>query len=379
MISTEDIRRLKERMESADRPILTVYLSVNAARPENQGQAHLIRLKNALKELDAPGDLKDRVFESVEGGGVGGRTLVLFADEDGMMERYALQVELPESVHYGKPHMAPFALGYDENERYGFAIVDAESLRFFVNSPVADPSEAGGEDVSGFYEEVETSPGSPGPRSGSDHDAMSRRTEDNISEFFNELGGVTRDAAIKNKARNLIIAGTKERTSEFRERLPNEMKERVVAEAHIPHDAPDGEILKRLEAAREEAEYDRETRLLEEAREKGVRGAKETLDALQEGRVYHILASWELDALAGMDEGGRWHIVEDTEAESPGLRPMMDILVELAEASGARLEFLRSDDEVAEHPTEDQKQKTATGPGDELLREFGGLTGLPRY
>jgi hypothetical protein len=378
MISASDIQNLRTRLENLGDPVLTVYLGVNAARPENQGQAYLVRLKNALNDLDAPEELKNRVFETVEGEKAGGRTLVLFAAGDDLMERYALQVELPESVRYGDPHMAPFALAYDENERYGFAIVDAESFRFFVNSPVADPSEAGGEEVSGFYEEVEMSPGSPGPRSGSDHDAMSRRTEENVGKFFNELGDITRDAAIKNRARNLILAGTKERTSEFRERLPNEMKERVVAETHIPQGEPDGEILKRLEAARREAERERESRLLEEARESGIRGAKETLDALQEGRVYHILAAWEFEALAKQDEGGRWHVVEEDGGESEA-RPMMDVLVDLADASGARLEFLRSDDEVAETPNEDQRKQTATGPGDALLREFDGLTGLPRY
>ncbi|MBA2690867.1 MAG: hypothetical protein H0U65_00010 [Rubrobacter sp.] len=377
MISASDIQNLRTRLESLGDPVLTVYLGVNAARPENQGQAHLIRLKNALSDLDAPEDLKNRVYEAVEGEGVGGRTLVLFASGDDVMERYALQVEMPESVHYGEPHVSPFALAYDENERYGFAIVDAESFRFFVNSPVADPSRAGGEEVSGFYEEVELSPGSPGPRSGSDHDAMSRRTEENIGKFFNELGGTIRDAAIKNRVRNLVLAGTKERTSEFRDRLPNEMKERVVAETHVPQGESDGEILKHLEAARQNAEYERESRLLEEARESGIRGAKETLDALQEGRVYHVLAAWELEAFAKQDEGGRWHVAGGN--GDSGARHMMDVLVELADASGARLEFLRSDDEVAETPNEDQKKRTATGPGDSLLREFDGLTGLPRY
>lgn len=376
MISALDIRRLRDRLEKLEEPVLTVYLGVNAARPENQGQAYLIRLKNALGELDAPEELKNRLFEAVEGERAGGRTLVVFAAGDGLMERYALQVELPESVRYGEPHMAPFALAYDENERYGFAVVDAEEFRFFVNSPVADPSKAGGEEVSGFYEEVDVSPSRPSPRGGAEHDAESRRNEENVGKFLSELGEITRDTAFKRKVRNLILAGPKERTSEFRERLPNEIRGRVVAETHVPNGESDGEILKRLEAARKEAEHERGFRLLEEAREKGIRGAKETLDALQEGRVYHILAAWEFDALARQDEGGRWSVLE---AGGSDARPVIDVLVNLADAGGARLEFLRSEDEVAETPEEDLREQTATGPGDALLREFGGLTGLPRY
>ncbi|MBA2374776.1 MAG: peptide chain release factor 3, partial [Rubrobacter sp.] len=82
MISASDIQNLRTRLEGLGESVLTVYLEVNAARPENQGQAYLIRLKNALNDLDAPEELKNRVFETVEGEKAGGRTLVLFAAGD---------------------------------------------------------------------------------------------------------------------------------------------------------------------------------------------------------------------------------------------------------------------------------------------------------
>ena len=37
---SEDIKRLKERLEGRPGPVLSVYLSVNAHYPENQCQAY---------------------------------------------------------------------------------------------------------------------------------------------------------------------------------------------------------------------------------------------------------------------------------------------------------------------------------------------------
>ena len=66
---TEDVKRLKERLEGHQGPVLSVYLSVNARIPENQGQAYKVRLKDALREMEAlPEELAGRVRESVEDG-----------------------------------------------------------------------------------------------------------------------------------------------------------------------------------------------------------------------------------------------------------------------------------------------------------------------
>ena len=96
--------------------------------------------------------------------------------------------------------------------------------------------------------------------------------------------------------RRLILAGPRERTAEFRRVLPNELKDRVVAEEHVDLGAPEGELIDRLEAIREQAEHEREKELLAEIRERGVRGPDETIAALQEqNRVYHLAALWDLE------------------------------------------------------------------------------------
>lgn len=387
MTRTADIQNLKERLGGAGGPVLSIYLDVNAARPENQGQAYLTRLKEKLGETEeAPEDLKQRVFDALEGEQPGGRTLVVFAGEDGLFEWHATQVGIPESVSYGEPRLAPLALAMDENERYGFVVVDAEEFRFFVNSPVADPAEAGGEDVSGFYEEADLDPSEPSPRGGAEHDAQSRRKEENISRFFDGLGETTRDLAFREGVKHLILAGPKERTSEFRERLPKEIQGYVAGETHVQRGAPDGEVLSRLEDARRRAERERKNSLVEEIRERGVRGVKDTIEALQEGRVYHVVALWDLDAEVRWSDAEGLVITDVTSKESPftgeETRPRLlsDVLVDLAAARGARLEFVRSEDEVAQTPNEDaEREHPQNDAARVLLEEFDGLAGRLRY
>ena len=76
----EDIKRLKERLEGHPGPVLSVYLSVNARYPENQGQAYKVRLRDALEEMDVPEELAERVRGAVEDQvHSGARTVVFFA------------------------------------------------------------------------------------------------------------------------------------------------------------------------------------------------------------------------------------------------------------------------------------------------------------
>ena len=219
-----------------------------------------------------------------------------------------------------------------------------------------------------------------------DQEPQSRRTEANIHEWFNELGDLTRKLAFQNGVRHLILAGPKERTSEFRESLPQEIAERVVAEENIPSEAPEKEFVDRLEAVYERAEKEREMALISEARERGVRGVKDTIEALQEGRVHHLVAAWGLEGEVRWSDADGLIITDITQEESPysgeptRVRPLMDALLELASERGSRVELVRGEEVVAETPTEDaEQQRNPQDPASVLREEFEGLAGLLRY
>ncbi len=388
----EDIKRLKDRLEGHPGPVLSVYLSVNARYPENQGQAYKIRLKDALREMEElPEDLASQVRESVEEETPPphARTLVFFVAPDGFFERYDLQVDLPEAFRFGEPYMAPLVLAVDEHEAYGVAVVEAEEFRFFVSEPVIIPNEGrGATPESSFFREVDMKPHGMYPVSGgsTDMDPAGRTQQTNIRRFFKEAGELTRKLIFQNNVRHLIVAGPKERTVVFLNELPQEIKARVVAEEAVATSAPESEIMQQFEAIQQQAEREREDDLIAKARENGVRGVKDTIEALQEGRVYHLVALYDLEGETRWCDNDELAITDMSQKECPfcrqetRVRPLMDILIDLATNRGARLEYVRSRDDFGETPNEDIEREHNREDASAVLREeFEGLAGLLRY
>jgi peptide subunit release factor 1 (eRF1) len=385
----EDIKRLKERLDGHPGPVLSVYLSVNARYPENQGQAYKVRLRDALEEMEVPEEIARRVRGAVEDQlHSGARTVIFFAAEDGLFERYDLQLDLLEAHRFGVPYLAPLVLALDEHESYGVALIDAEEFRFFVSAPIGVPAEGNEGASSGFFREVDLKPSSPHPRGGGarDADPAGRKHQSNIHRFYKEMGELTQKLVNQDNVKNLIVAGPKERTSEFRETLPEPVKEKVVAEENVATNAPEGEIIEQFEAIQERAEREREDELIEKARENGVRGIKNTVEALQEGRVYHLIALYELESEIRWCDHDELAITDAAQEECPfcgrqtRVRPLMEVLIDLATNRGARLEYVRTRDEFGETPNEDiEKQRERKDAADVLREDFEGLAGLLRY
>ena len=249
----------------------------------------------------------------------------------------------------------------------------------------AEGSEGAG---SGFFREVDLKPSSPHPRGGGTRDAdpAGRKHQSNIHRFYKETGELIQKLVNQDNVKNLIVAGPKERTSEFRETLPDPVKEKVLAEEPVATNAPEGEIMEQFEAIQERAEREREDGLIEAARENGVRGVKDTVEALQEGRVYHLITLYELEAEIRWCDHDELAITDVAQKECPfcgrqsRVRPLMDVLIDLATNRGARLEYVHTRDEFGETPNEDtEKQREQKDAADVLREEFEGLAGLLRY
>ena len=388
MTQAEDVRRIKERLEGHPGPVLSVYLSVNARYPENQRQAYKVRLKDALGEMEVPEEIGGRVQDEVEEiYRPRARTLVFFAAEDGLFERYELQVDLPETFGYGEPNLAPLVLALDEHEPYGVALLDAEEFRFFVSAPMEEPAAGSKGASSGFFREVDLNPSQPYPRGGGSRDVSDpagRKHQANIHRFYNELGDLTRRLVFQDNVRHLILAGPKERTSEFRETLPQEIQERVVAEENVSARAPENEVIEAFESVMERTENERKAGLVDQARESGVHGVKDTIEALQEGRVHHLVVLWGLEGEIRWCDHDEVAVPDVAREECPfcgrktRVRPLTDVIVDLAAARSARLEFVRAPYEVAEHPNEVGREERED-LADVLREEFDGIVGLLRF
>jgi hypothetical protein len=369
LAQAQNLRQAIGEISALEGPVLSAYINVDPGVSQNQEQAYEVRARNAMDELGVPETVADRVRHTFMQERPKARTMAIFADESGMLEIYRLQVALPETVRWGEPNVSPLLLALDEQEPYGVALVDAENFRYFVVSRVQGPDDDDAELKGSGYREVDTAPSTPGPRGGMDRDPQGQRTEHNIAQFYNELGGRIRDITFREGVQRLILAGPKERTSDLRSRLPQDVAGRVVAEENVSLDAPDGDILDHLEEVRERSEHERAGELLAEIRESGVSGLERTVEALQvENRVHHLALLWDLEGEIRYSDDDQMAVQDITQTESPSgaetrVRPLVDVLLDLAATRGARVDFLRGEDE-----------HTVT-----LRDEFGGVAGLTRF
>jgi len=367
MLYVEDLGALKERVAGYPEPLLSVYLNVNPAHPENRFKAYALRLKDALKEAGVPGELSARVLEYVEREQPRARTLALFAAPDGTLDGYRLRVELPERVRWGEPYVAPLLLALQQHEPYGVLLLDAEKARFFVSAFGKIEEELGAENVfsTAGWREITISPSSAAPGGGAATDVFERRLEAHTRRFYKELGETLRGLVERFGLVRLVLAGPEERTSSFAAVLPRQLSDMVAATVPLSLGASEREVMERVFGAEEVAQDRQQGELLAEARERGISGLDETLLSLQEGRVYRLLVPWlteervrwcERCALASTG-GESCHYCGGQTRE----RELADALLELADARGARVEFVR-------------------GENAEILRkELGGLAGLIRF
>ena len=363
----EELVALKERVTGFPRPLLSAYLSVNPAHPENQAKAYVIRLKDALKETGTPKELQRRVLAYVDGEQPRARTLAVFATRDEIFDIYRLRVELPERVRWGEPYVAPLILALQQYEPYGVILLDAQRARLFVSVFGEMEEELDAENIFTTlgWREVTISPSTAAPSGGAARDVFEHRIEAQTLRFYRGLVETVRDLVERFGLVRLILAGPEERTSTFARTLPRQVADLVAATVPLPLGASEREVMQRVSAAEEQAQNRRQQSLLVEAREHGVSGLNETIGSLQEGRVHLLLVPW----LSG--EHVRWcdfcglAYVGAQSCPYCGSgtreRELVDAVLDLAEARGTGVEFVRGEN------------------ADVLHEELGELAGLVRF
>jgi rubrerythrin len=363
----EELAALKERVARYPRPLLSAYLSVNPARPENGAKAYAVRLKDAMKAAGAPKEFAGRVVAYVDAEQPRASTLALFASQDEILDVYRLRVDLPERVRWGEPYVAPLIFALQLHEPHGVILLDAHKARVFVSVLGRIEEELDAENIftTAGWREITISPSTAAPSGGAAKDAFEHRLEAQTQRFYKDLGETVRGLIERFGLARLILAGPEERASTFAKSLPRHVAEMVAATVPLPLEASEKEVMQRVSGAEELAQNIRQEKLLAEARERDARGLDETLESLQEGRVHHLLVPWPAE------ERVRWcdpcGLAFSGAKRCPYCgsgtreRELVDVVLELAEARGTRLEFVRGENANALHD------------------ELGGLAGLVRF
>lgn len=355
--------------------MLSLYLDVNPAHPDNRNRAYLLRAREAMETVGAPPEVAHRVLEALQDIPQARSRVVFSTPEE--LEVYDLQVELPlfEGVeaYWGEPYLTPLLYLLDEHERVGVVFLDSEKLRVF-EVYLGEIEEISGAfravDPQAWRRLTQDSPGrryGPGGahRAAADADHFARRMEAWTHRFYKAVAEQLEQLSLERNLQRLVLIGQKAEASVFKEMLPRRLRERVVAILpSLPNaQAQASEVLKLVEEALERIEREQEVRLLDEVAERGVAGLEQTLELLQQGRLHLLVLPWRLGGSAYQAADG-W-VSSSLEAARAHGEPVQEValrrvLPELAAAYGTRLEFVR-------------------GPAEERLEGLGGLAGLLRW
>lgn len=377
MLTQEGTRYIREFVAPRVAPILSLYLDINPANPDNAGKAYVLRAREALKTLEVPPEVGARVLERLQHDSPQARSRVIFGTK-GWLEVYDLQVELPlfrgVEARWGEPYLAPILYVLDENERVGVVFLDQEKWRMFEVYLGEIEELSGAFRAVGPQEWKQLSQDSVGrrynqgiARGGADSDHFERRLEAWTHRFYKQMSSILEQTLQQHNIHKLILIGQKPEVLAFKEMLPRRLREAVLATLpSLPTpQLPASEVLKLVEGVLQPLERARENKLLDELAERGVAGLDQVLELLQQGRLHLLVAPWKPQGRIYRAPDG-WVGTSTEGATAHGAGRIQDVelsavLPELAANFGTRLELVQGETEQR------------------LVAQFGGLAGLMRW
>ncbi len=291
MLTDRDLHALLDYSSPA--PVLSIYLSTDAA--EGNAEAQKLRLRSLLKGVNLPEDEAAVIQYFEHERDWTGRSVAIFscAGND-FFKAYPLAVPLRNRAWVGnQPYVKPLADLLDVYGGYGVVLVDKQGARLFGFHLGELREQEGilGEDVRHVKRGGASSfPGRRGGTSGRTR-ASSEVIERNIKDAA--------DFAVKffkeNHVRRVLIGGTDENIAQFRQYLPKAWQSLVVGSFAMSMTANSVDVLAKAMEIGQEAEKQRENRLVVTAITAAAKGADgvvrldDTLGAIHEGRLQTLI------------------------------------------------------------------------------------------
>ena len=295
--------------------VLSVYVD---ADPADRGGRWRIELRNGLQRAaEAAGEAADasaaaeataRRLERAllaEPGETAARTLIGFAQidrGDPEVRWYSAQLPLGRTeVLYGpRPQVGPLVALLDEGAPVGVAVVSAERVRLFHSflGRLEQLHDWELELLSLDWRErkapVSRDPGAGQMVSSAGRDQYEQRLESNRERFAHQTGGLARESARKYDWPQVLSFGDERYVRKFEEGLAGDCELRQIESADLIG-LPTDKISDRVGARRPALNRSRERELIERVKDaafgeaRSALGKQETLQALEEGRVEHLL------------------------------------------------------------------------------------------
>ncbi|MEW6446485.1 MAG: VLRF1 family aeRF1-type release factor [Bacillota bacterium] len=315
MLEKQDVEYL---LSVGRNDILSLYLNVDPAQPENQciPPAYRIWLKNALEEIEGKAaeekrrevrDLIIRIRDYITVYRAGGKGLAVFAGT-GFWREFSLPVPVENSVHFGQPDVAPLLWVLQEYKPAGIVLVNGTQVRFLSAflGRVTHRKEMRMELDTSDWRRKDLKPvtGHGIYTKGSNRDAFEDRVEEQVAAFRRFIADQMLGWVNKHGLKRLILGGDDEAVSQVIRLLPQQLDQLVAGKLTIPLSATENEVLSRTEPVAAAHEREQEATLVEKTLEAARAGSQaaiglsDVLGVLQEGRAQKVIAVWPLDGSA---------------------------------------------------------------------------------
>jgi peptide subunit release factor 1 (eRF1) len=291
MLSERDLRELLDY--SAPAPVVSLYLATDPT--DGNADAHRLRLRNLLKEIDLPADQSaiERYFDH-EHPWTGRSVAVFSCASQNYFRAFPLAIPVRDWLRIDtRPMVKPLVDLLDAYGGYGVVMVDKQGARLFAihMGELRDQQGVLGEAVKHTKTGgASAMPGRRGGVAGQTHyeDEVVERNMKEVVEFavhfFEE-----------NHIRRVLIGGPDDNVAQFRSLLPKAWQSLVMGSFPISMTATGPEVVDKAIQVGQEAERRREDRLIDTAINSAAKGGNgslglgDTLRAIHDGRVQTLL------------------------------------------------------------------------------------------
>jgi hypothetical protein len=292
-------------------PILTAYLDINPSYPRNQStpRGYIVWLKSAGQALlrEVPRDSAKalrlqlrRVDRYLKTGKTPSQSLVIFAGPQ-VWEVIALQVEVTEELHWGKPSLHQMAWILDEHRPRGAVVINGTGARFFrfwLGTVEESPEYAFSFDVSSLRKPYLVGPSTPGvsKQHGIQRERISARAAAQRRRFLKKASHRIAEWATSARISPIVLVGSVDEIDSITNNLPAELRAQIVSfPKTLPQILPT-ELSERLKPILNRWEREYEAHVIKDVfagQRSGqtVIGLRDTLDRLQKNQLRELVVA----------------------------------------------------------------------------------------
>jgi len=300
MITKADLFTIHEYEKTPGR-VLSIYLDVDQSKQANLNRGFETALETRLRDIEKrlEDESEQREFKAASSFArdfvskyqPAAHSLAVFAKANGSLWAREMNLSLTPEVRWEeKAHLQPVLEALDEFEPYAVVLADKTSARVFLVT-LGQIEEQARLQATGEVTHTKTT--------GLDHlysqSHFQRKADEHVHAYIKRLIQALENTTRHRRVNRLILAGSNEIIGEIHRMLPKQLQRNVVGSVVLPADARDVEVLEATISMGQRVERESENskvELLITSAAKQLRattGLKQTLDALNHGRVHEFV------------------------------------------------------------------------------------------